>query len=44
MNELVITPLGTVSPYCKGDKNCPGYLSEYHDRKILVDCGNGVTR
>ena len=44
MNELVITPLGTVSPYCKGDKNCPGYLFEYHDRKILVDCGNGVTR
>ena len=44
MNELVITPLGTVSPYCKGDKNCPGYLFEYHNRKILVDCGNGVTR
>ena len=44
MNKLEITPLGTVSPYCKGNKNCPGYLFEYHKRKILVDCGNGITR
>ena len=44
MSELIITPLGTVSPYCKDDKNCPGYLFEYNDKKTLVDCGNGVTR
>lgn len=44
MNKLVITPLGTVSPYCKGNMNCPGFLIEYEDNKILLDCGNGITR
>lgn len=44
MNEIIITPLGTVSPYSKGDKNCPGYLIEYGDFKYLFDCGNGITR
>ena len=43
MSELVITPLGTVSPYCKGNKNCPGFLIEYNGYKYLFDCGNGIT-
>ena len=36
--------LGTVSPYCQQDKNCPGYLITTEDSKILLDCGNGITR
>ena len=36
--------LGTVSPYCKDEKNCPGYLVTNGKEKILLDCGNGVTR
>lgn len=44
MNELIITPLGTVSPKCYKDKNCPGFLIESKDKKILLDCGNGVSR
>lgn len=43
MSELILTPLGTVSPYPKGNKNCPGYLVEYNNQKILLDCGNGST-
>jgi len=43
-NEIVVTPLGTVSPYCKGDKNCPGFLIEINKKKILLDCGSGITR
>lgn len=44
MNEIIITPLGTVSPYTKGNMNCPGFLIEYNNEKILLDCGNGITR
>lgn len=44
MNDLVITPLGTVSPYTKDNKNCPGFLIEYKNNKYLLDCGNGITR
>ena len=44
MDRLVITPLGTISPYTKGEMNCPGFLVEYNDKKILLDCGNGITR
>lgn len=36
--------LGTVSPYCKGTKNCPGYLVTSDNTKLLLDCGNGITR
>lgn len=43
MDELVVTPLGTVSPYPKGNKNCPGFLIEYKDYKVLLDCGEGVS-
>ena len=44
MSKLTITPLGTVSPYTKLEANCPGFLVEYNDKKILLDCGNGITR
>ncbi len=36
--------LGTVSPYCKDSKNCPSYLVSTSNNKILLDCGNGITR
>lgn len=35
--------LGSVAPYCKNGKNCPGYLIKEKDEKILLDCGNGIT-
>ncbi len=44
MNKIVITPLGTISPYPKGNMNCPGFLVEYNGKRILLDCGNGITR
>ena len=43
-NELTVTPLGTVSHYSKDNKNCPGFLIEYNGYKILLDCGEGITR
>ena len=36
--------LGTVSPYSKEEKNCPGFLITTEKNKILLDCGNGITR
>ena len=44
MNDLIMTPLGSVSPYCKDNKNCPGFLIEYGKYNILLDCGNGISR
>lgn len=44
MSEITITPLGTISPYLKGNMNCPGFLVQHNDEKILLDCGNGITR
>ena len=44
MVEIKITPLGTVSPYCKGNMNCPGFFVENNHNKILLDCGNGIIR
>ena len=41
---MEIKILGTVSPYCKDNKNCPGYLVTDNDNKVLLDCGNGSTR
>ena len=32
MSEIIITPLGTVSSYAKGDMNCPGFLVRYNDK------------
>lgn len=42
--ELIITPLGTVSTYCFEDKNCPGFKVQYKENKILLDCGNGISK
>lgn len=36
--------LGSVSPYCNKTSNCPGYLITNNNEKILLDCGNGITR
>ncbi len=44
MSDLSLKILGSVSPYCKDDKNCPGYLIKYDNQNILFDCGNGCTR
>lgn len=44
MSKIIITPLGTISPYTKGNRNCPGFLVEYNNKKVLLDCGNGITR
>lgn len=44
MEEVKLKVLGTVAPYPKGDKNCPGYLIKYKNHNILFDCGNGSTR
>ena len=44
MSEIIVTPLGTVSPYTKENMNCPGYLINYNNQRILLDCGNGITR
>jgi len=43
MSEISITPLGTVAPYPKNNKNCPGFLVKYKDYNIMLDCGNGCT-
>ncbi len=43
MDEIIVTPLGTVSPYPKGNKNCPGFLIEYDNYKVLLDSGEGVS-
>ena len=42
--EIIVTPLGTVSTYCSEDKCCPGFLVEYGDIKIMLDCGNGISK
>lgn len=44
MDKIIVIPLGTVSPYPKDDKNCPGFLIKYNNYNILLDCGNGCTR
>jgi len=44
MDEIIVTPLGTVSPYPKDNKNCPGFLIEYNKHKVLLDSGEGVSR
>lgn len=44
MTEVIITPLGTVSPYPKDNMNCPGFLIENNDYRVLLDCGEGVSR
>ena len=44
MEEVRLKALGTVAPYPKDNKNCPGYLIKYKNNNILFDCGNGITR
>ena len=41
---MILKVLGSVSPHCHQDKNCPGYLVKTASAKILLDCGNGITR
>ncbi len=41
MNKLKI--LGSISPYCKNNHNCPGYMIYNESCKILMDCGPGIT-
>lgn len=41
---MIVYPLGTISPYCKGYKNCPGFLIKNNNEKLLLDCGNGISR
>ena len=36
--------LGSVSPYCNKKNNCPGYIIEDSKNKLLLDCGNGITK
>lgn len=36
--------LGSNSPYLKGNNNCPGYFIIHKCNKILLDCGNGISR
>lgn len=40
--ELIITPLGTVATYCCEGKKCSGFLVQYGENRILLDCGNGI--
>ena len=42
--SIIVKPLGTVSTYCYDEKNCPGFLVKYGKNKILLDCGNGISR
>lgn len=44
MKDLKIIPLGTISPFCYKNQNCPGFLIKYKNYNILLDCGNGITR
>lgn len=44
MEEITVIPLGTVSPYPKGNHNCPGFLIKYNGANLLLDCGSGITR
>lgn len=41
---MTLRILGSLSPYPKADKNCIGYLIYDNEQKILLDCGNGITR
>ena len=43
---MILKVLGSISPYSKLDNNCVGYLiyDSNNNQKILLDCGNGITR
>ena len=44
MKDFEIKILGSVSPFCYKNKNCVGILIYHNNQKILLDCGNGITR
>ncbi len=44
MSNLIVKTLGSISPYPKRNMNCPGFFVQYGDRRILLDCGNGISR
>lgn len=39
---MKFTVLGNTGPYPKAGGACSGYLFEYNNKKVLLDCGNGV--
>lgn len=39
-----IKVLGTQSPYVTGFHNCPGFLIESEQHRIMLDCGSGTHR
>lgn len=41
---MEVKVLGTVSPRCYENKNCPGFLVSDQDNLLLLDCGNGVSK
>ena len=41
MDNIEVIPLGTVAPYPKDNKNCPGFIIKYKNNNIMLDCGNG---
>jgi len=41
MNNIRV--LGSISPYCKNNHNCSGYMITENKDKILLDCGPGIT-
>ena len=44
MEKFSIKALGTVSPHCSKESNCPGFLVTAGENKILLDAGSGITR
>lgn len=36
--------IGSISPYSNKNGNCPGYLFNINDQRILLDCGFGVCK
>ena len=44
MERFSVKALGTVSPHCSKDSNCPGFLVTAGENKILLDAGSGITR
>lgn len=41
---MILKILGSVSPYPNLNSNCIGYLIKDENHKILLDCGNGITK
>ncbi len=41
---MILKILGSVSPYPNRNSNCIGYLLYDANYKILLDCGNGITK